>query len=87
LQGSILHRLTRSAFVPWGKSWRYLKIKELNKWLSVFEKKEIQATGFFAAFVSGPKWLKMAAAKLDALLLFIPEKSRYVAFGYAQKQS
>ncbi len=85
LQGSILHRLTRSAFVPWGKSWRYLKIKELNEWLSVFEKKEIQATGFFAAFVPKPEWLKSSVAAFDALLPFIPKAWRYVVYGYARK--
>ena len=85
LSGSSLHRIARNIFVPWGKSWRYVSVCELNEWLSIFETKEIYTTGFLAAFVSKPKWLKKMAANLDSRLVFLPSKWRYVAYGHAQK--
>lgn len=85
LGGSLLHRLARRVFVRWGKSWRYVTLNELDNWLSIFEKKETRATGFFAAFVPRPEWLKTIAAHLDLLFFFFPKKWRYVAYGYARK--
>ncbi len=85
LRGSALHRLARRAIVPWGKSWRYMKINELEEWLSVFGAKEIHTTGFFAAFVPRPEWLKTSAAKMDTLFTLIPPDWRYVAYGFARK--
>ncbi len=85
LRGAGLHRLARRLFVPWGKSWRYLKINELEEWLSIFGKKELHATGFFAAFVSKPGWIKTLVAKTDTMLFFLPRKWGYLGYGYALK--
>lgn len=83
LRGSVFHRLARRFFVPWGKTWRYVTLRELQDWLGIFERKELHATGFFAAFVPGPECLKTLAAKLDTLLLLLPESGRYVGYGCA----
>ncbi|MBK6996160.1 MAG: class I SAM-dependent methyltransferase [Lewinellaceae bacterium] len=85
MRGSVLHRLARRVFMPWGKSWRYLKIKELRRWLSIFESHKIRTTGFFAAFVPKPEWLKTLAAKVDLLFFYLPQKWEYVAYGFARK--
>jgi ubiquinone/menaquinone biosynthesis C-methylase UbiE len=85
LRGSGLHQLARRVFIPWGNSWRYVSLTELDDWFSIFQGKEIRATGFFAAFVPRPEWLKTLIAILDQVLLFVPKNWRYVAHGYAQK--
>ncbi|MFN0212924.1 MAG: class I SAM-dependent methyltransferase [Saprospiraceae bacterium] len=86
LQGSTLHRLARRFFVPWGKSWRYLTLNELSKWLSVFEYKNVYSTGFLSAFVPNEGWLKNQMAGLDNHLSFLPKNWKYVAFGFARKK-
>lgn len=85
LRGSTLHQIARRSLVPWGKTWRYLTISELCTLLTDFEAKEIHATGFFAAFVPRPAWLKNIVAQIDSWCFFIPKTARYVGFGYARK--
>lgn len=85
LRGSTLHQIARQSLVPWGKTWRYLTISELRTLLTDFEEKEIWSTGFFAAFVPRPAWLKNIVAHIDAGCFFIPNSARYVGFGYARK--
>ena len=85
LSGSLLHRLARRVFVPWGKSWRYLKISELQRWLGLFEQVEIHSTGFFAAFIPKPVRLKNLVANLDSGLFFLPKNWHYVGFGWGRK--
>jgi SAM-dependent methyltransferase len=87
LQGSYLHRLARHWFVSWGKNWRYLSFLELSALLSGFAGQALHSTGFLSAFVPRPAWLKGLLAQTDRLLFFIPKTWRYVAFGYAVKQS
>ncbi len=86
LTGSWLHRFARRHFVAWGKSWRYVTLPEMQTFLQVFSQYDLRATGFLAAFVSRPAWLKEAAAWLDTSLPF-PKSWRYVAYGYAVKES
>lgn len=86
LQGSTLHRFARRWFVSWGKNWRYLRLAELDALLSGFGQKELHSTGFSAAFVPKPAWLKGCFAHIDSLLFFIPKSWRYVAYGYAVKR-
>jgi SAM-dependent methyltransferase len=85
LRGSQLHQFARKKFVPWGNSWRYISLREMEGLLGCFAEKEIYTTGFFAAFVPRPEWLKTLAAKFDGLLFFIPKRWRYVAYGFAIK--
>ncbi len=85
LRGSRLHQYARKKFVPWGNRWRYISLQEMEGLLAIFQKKELHATGFFAAFVPKPEWLKNLAANIDGLLFFIPKRWRYVAYGFAVK--
>lgn len=85
LEGTALHRLMRRYFKPWGSSWRYVSLDEMTGFLSGFRTREIRSTGFFAAFVPKPAWLKNLVARMDALCFFIPESWRYVCYGYAVK--
>lgn len=87
LRGSALHRMARQKFVPWGSTWQYVSLQDLEDWLSVFEQKEIRATGFLAAFARRPGWLNYLAAGVDKLLFFIPDHARYLAYGLAVKST
>lgn len=85
LRGSWLHQQSRALFIPWGKAWHYLSLSEMTDLLEPFSKKEIHCTGFSAAFVPKPIWLKNTAAAIDAQLNFLPDSWKYVAYGHAIK--
>jgi ubiquinone/menaquinone biosynthesis C-methylase UbiE len=82
MQGSRLHGILRRRFVPWGKSWYYVNLQELNNLLTSFSQSEIRTYGFlscmrkdFAAFVA-----------LDKLICKKPmSPAHYMAFGHARK--
>ncbi len=86
LSGSLLHRLARRFFVSWGRAWHYVSHREMQALLSGFSHHELYATGFFAAFIPGPARLKNAAARIDALLSFLPASWKYVGYGLAVKE-
>jgi ubiquinone/menaquinone biosynthesis C-methylase UbiE len=85
LRGSALHQWARRVFMPWGKSWRYVTIAELSVFFAPYWEKEIRATGFLAAFISRPAWLKSILTWVDAGLFFVPQSWRYVGYGFARK--
>lgn len=85
LRGSWLHKQSRAMFIPWGKSWYYLSLLEINDLLEIFSDKEIRFTGFSAAFVPKPLWLKNTAAAIDERLYFLPNSWKYVTYGHAIK--
>ncbi len=85
LKGSALHSSARSRFITWGNNWHYLSLPEINQLLRGFSSNEVYTTGFLAAFVPRPKWLKSFFAWCDQCLFFIPAKWQYVAYGHAVK--
>lgn len=85
LTGSPLHRFAHKHFVHWGNNWRYIQLQEMEGLLSRFSEKKLQTTGFFAAFVPKPEWLKSLVGLLDPLFFFLPKSWRYVCYGYAVK--
>lgn len=87
LKASPLHQWARKRFIPWGKSWNYLSIEEMETLLNMFEKKEIHSTGFLTAFIPNSRILKQVFAWIDQLLFFIPRSWRYVGYGYAVKRN
>jgi len=50
LAASQMHKTLRKKFVKWGDSWRYLSLKELSDYLSIFSSAELQSTGVMASF-------------------------------------
>lgn len=85
LVGSPLHRFCRRLFVPWGKSWHYLTLPELQRLLAEYAECSVQATGFWSAFGGGSGRLRDWLARVDALCPCMPRRWRYVAFGIARK--
>ena len=86
-KASFLHQMARRYFVSWGKSWRYLSFREIEKNLRVFEEFEIRSTGFLCAFCTSNK-LKTLVYPLDKIISkFLPKSNRYVCYGMAKKTS
>lgn len=85
LESTVFHRLARRQFKSWGNSWRYVKRSEMNEFLAVFGRIELRSTGFFAAFVPKPLWLKNLISRIDAACFFLPERWHYVCYGFAVK--
>lgn len=46
LEGSVIHKSFRRAFVRWGRRWNYLKYSEIEEVFDSFEKLETQTVGF-----------------------------------------
>ncbi len=86
LAGSTIHRFFRKAFVPWGNSWRYVSLAELNEMLRVFSRFELYSTGFLAAFGRNENQ-RRGLAWLDTLVFskVVAPEAKYIAYGIAVK--
>jgi SAM-dependent methyltransferase len=86
LRASILHRFFRSLFISWGNKWRYIDTNEINLFLSVFNYREINYTGFLAAFGRNENQRRIFA-KVDNSVFnrLLPHRWKYVCFGIAVK--
>ncbi len=85
-RASLLHQWARRKFIPWGESWRYVSLKEMNELLSSFSSFDLLSTGFFAAFIPKPEYLKRFASTLDRPMPYLtPASWRYVMYGHAVK--
>ena len=81
-----LHVWARNTFISWASYWRYITVSETQQMLTPFKEKEIQTTGFVAAFIPNRlAFLKPLAVFIDNVLFFIPKSWKYVIYGYAQK--
>ena len=86
LRASKLHELARKWFVPWGTSWSYVTLEELQALLCVFDSCELHSTGFSSAFVPRPESLRTACAAIDnSVLRWLPKAWNYVGYGHAVK--
>ena len=86
LKASIFHRFFRSLFISWGNKWRYIDTNEINLFLSVFSYREINYTGFLAAFGRNENQRRIFA-KMDNLVMnrLLPNRWKYVCFGIGVK--
>ncbi len=86
LIASPFHQFFRRRCIEWGKTWRYVTIREMEEFLSIFSKVTYVTLGFLGAFGRTPHqraWL----GKLDRILIDRPvHKSwRYIILGIAIK--
>ena len=86
LVSSPIHVLLRRTMTKWGNAWNYLTEEQIHQMTSQFESKEIQTTGFIAAFGRNEKQ-RNTLAKIDQILLpIIPKKWNYLGYGIATKK-
>lgn len=83
LEASLIHRLLRRVFIPWGTFWQYLTIPELEDGASIFERFEYKTAGFFGAFGRSEKWRDRPGRLDTAFDGIVSQDSRYILFGYA----
>ena len=85
IEASLLHTFMRKNFIKWGSGWNYLKYRDINQIFGKFKNVKYETVGFFGAFGRTEKQRNMLG-KLDNLLApFIPESSRYIVMGIAEK--
>ncbi len=85
LTGSGFHSFMREKFVRWGQRWNYLALEDVPKVFESFGSLKYSNWGFFASFGFNGKQ-RNALFYLDKLVApLIPERSRYIIFGIAQK--
>lgn len=85
LGGSKLHRFFRRMLVPWGTSWRYITIGELEELIAPFGEKQIETFGFFSAF-GKINFLKKLFYMFDqSTNSVLPNSMKYICYGYAIK--
>ncbi len=86
LRASPLHRWVRKRFVPWGASWRYPTVAELESFLQPFARHTLFTTGVLATF-GRSEAQRNALARVDKLFVsaVAPRAWRYIAYGVAVK--
>ncbi len=86
LIGSPIHRFFRTRCIPWGKTWRYVSIEEMDRFLSVFAEVKYTTVGFLGAFGRNGQGQALLGS-LDRLIVdrLVPAAWRYVAVGIARK--
>jgi SAM-dependent methyltransferase len=86
LIGSSLHQLLRKKFVRWGRTWRYISVSELGRFLFQFKFYRYETSGMLAAF-GKTEWQRNIFARFDQLLLnhICPAQWKYIVYGIAEK--
>ncbi len=85
LAGSPLHRWLRRTFVPWGKSWNYLRPDRIAQLMAPFSEVRWQTVGFSSAFGPTESFRRILGHLDRALDRFVPASWRYVVVGVARK--
>lgn len=84
-KASIFHETFRKIFRKWANYWRYISTNEIEKMLEHFSEKKIMTAGFLSVFASNYSIKKILYYTDNFLEVILPEKSRYVIYGYAIK--
>lgn len=87
LIASRFHQKLRKKFIPWGNTWRYISLDELDVFLEDFASCEVKTTGVLATF-GRSEGQRSFMAMLDGLLLnwISPKSAKYIAYGIAGKK-
>ncbi|HZZ72706.1 MAG TPA: class I SAM-dependent methyltransferase [Pirellulales bacterium] len=85
LAASPLHRFSRRRWVRWGTAWRYVTIREMHDYLSVFREFRYKTVGFLGCF-GRTAAQRTALGRIDRLVdKVVPPSWRYVLIGVARK--
>jgi SAM-dependent methyltransferase len=86
LVASPIHQFLRRKFVPWGRTWRYVSIEELGRFLFQFKSYKYETSGILAAF-GRTEWQRNILARIDQLIFnrIFPEHWKYIIYGIAEK--
>jgi ubiquinone/menaquinone biosynthesis C-methylase UbiE len=85
LISSRLHQSIRRVFVPWGNTWRYLSMHEVEELCRPFRSTYLKQYGFFGA-LGRLEWQRSILGSFDSIAdVLIPNKWKYIVFGLARK--
>ncbi len=85
LSASMLHQITRKAFVPWGNRWLYSSNSELIEKLSAFSNVQFLTLGFLATFGRSENQ-RVHLGNIDKIIdQKIPSSWNYIMTGVATK--
>lgn len=85
LVGSALHRFCRERFVPWGITWRWISVTEVEEFFQGFSHLEYVTIGVVAVF-GRREWQRRALSWIDRRILrYVRPEWRYVVAGVARK--
>ena len=83
LEATLLHKILRKNFGT--KGWNYLKMDEIKDVFSSYNKIKYTTAGFFG-FMGRNEWQRNLLGKIDSILSWIiPNKSKYILIGVAEK--
>lgn len=83
---TFFHRILRKYFTPWGNSWRYVSLNEMQQFLIPFSNYSLLSTGFSGVLGKNENQ-KMILGKVDRFLFnrVFPKSWKYIMYGYARK--
>ncbi len=86
LIGSSAHQFLRRKFVPWGRSWRYASVSDMQEFMVPFSKVEYCTFGFSGTFGRN-EWQRNMLGALDKAFFnyVVPPRWRYIIAGVARK--
>jgi SAM-dependent methyltransferase len=86
LAGSALHRYFRARWVPWGRTWSYVKIDEIRSLLRAFSRVDVATTGFLAPFGRTETQRRLLSTfDRSPMGSLLPQHWRYIVYGIAVK--
>lgn len=85
LEASPIHSLFREKFIPWGKTWNYLKLSEVKELFSNFQSLNYITFGVVGCFGKKESQRKILGCVDDVLEKLLPQRFHYVIAGVAIK--
>jgi hypothetical protein len=85
LVGTAIHRYCRERFVPWGTSWRWVSIAEVEEFFRAFTHLEYVTFGVVAAFGRSERQRRMLSVIDRQIDRYVRPEWRYVVAGVARK--
>ena len=86
LEASGLHRLMRSRFVNWGKTWKYLKLDDIPPLFSGFAKLDFMSCGFAGTFGRTERQRRILGSfDRNFFNSVVPKHWHYIAIGVDTK--
>jgi SAM-dependent methyltransferase len=86
LIASVFHQKLRKKYVNWGKSWRYVSIKEMEVFLKDFSNVAIKTTGVLGTFGRNESQRNFLST-IDQFVFnkMCPANWKYIIYGIAEK--
>jgi SAM-dependent methyltransferase len=83
---SPLHQFARKKFIPWGMSWRYISLAELDRFVCQFRRYNYKTSGVLAAF-GRTELQRNIFAYFDQFIFnhIFPDHWKYIVYGIAEK--